>query len=293
MPRSSSQAPERVEITDLLWDWHDSGVRKRVSLDAVTERLEAAGQHRAARIVRGMPSRDGWLSTDETDALLLRVHCELQRLGEELQLARRVAETLSAWVRRQRPGVPLRVVDIGCGLGYVLRWLASYRVLGPGVELVGVDLNRHLVAHASSLAAAEGLPCRFVTGDAFEPGVAVDDGSRCMMISSGLLHHLPAAELPAFFAAQQRLEVAAFAHWDVDPSRWSTLGAWIFHVARMREPVSRHDGVLSARRAHPAATLLAAARGGTSGYELSCVDEPAWRPRLLNVLRPITGTRVG
>jgi hypothetical protein len=28
----------------------------------------------------------------------------------------------------------------------------------------------------------------------------------------------------------------------------------------MREPLSRHDGVISARRAHPATTLLAAAR---------------------------------
>ena len=59
----------------------------------------------------------------------------------------------------------------------------------------------------------------------------------------------------------------------------------------MREAVSRHDGVLSARRAHPAATLLAAARAGADEYHVSCADTPAWRPSLVHVLRPIVGIR--
>lgn len=51
------------------------------------------------------------------------------------------------------------------------------------------------------------------------------------------MHHLPEPELAEFFAAQARLGVAAFAHWDIAPCLWSTLGAWVFHQARMREPV--------------------------------------------------------
>jgi SAM-dependent methyltransferase len=225
---------------------------------------------------------------------MLRVHCELQRLGEELQLPRRMAEALRSWARpllRAQPQVPVRVVDVGCGLGYVTRWLAAHQVLGPGVELVGVDLNRVLTQHASELAAAEGLDCRFVAGDAFAPGVAVDDPDRTMMVSSGLLHHFPAEDLPDFFAAQQQLAVGAFAHWDIYPSAWTTAGAWVFHQARMREPVSRHDGVLSARRAHRAQTLLATCHAGAPDYDVSCADEPWWRPPLSEVLRPIAGTR--
>lgn len=140
---------------------------------------------------------------------------------------------------------------------------------GPGIELVGVDFDETLVDSATRLAAAETVACRFVAGDALQPGTAIEDGARTIVISSRLLHHLSTTELADFFAAQQRLGVAAFAHWDLDPSRFATLGAWIFHRARMREAVSRHDGVLFAR-AHPAAILLDAAHAGAADYRASC-----------------------
>ena len=184
---------------------------------------------------------------------------------------------------------PVRLVDVGCGVGHVVRWLAATGVLGPRVELVGVDLNSTLVRHAGLLAEREGLRCRFVTGDAFTPGLAVEHAPRTVVISTGMLHHIAAEELQAFFAAQQQLGVAAFAHWDIDPSRWATVGAWVFHRARMREAVSRHDGLLSARRAYPAAVLECAARAGVPDHALVCTDAPRWRPSLVDVLRPVSG----
>lgn len=277
------------ELTDLLQATDPaSGDRLPVRLDAVVAQLEAGGQRRAARLARRLPATGGVLDAGAIDALQVRVHCELQRLGEELQLPRRIA----AWLRHfraARPGEPIRVVDIGCGLGYVLRWLAAHDALGPDVDLVGVDLNRSLITRAAELAEVERLTCRFIAGDALTPGVAVDAGTATVVISSGLLHHLPAATLPEFFAAQRALGVAAFAHWDIDPGPWTTLGAWVFHRARMREPVSRHDGVLSARRAHPGPVLLAAARAGAPDYRPACSDGRRWAPRLSDVLRPVTG----
>jgi len=279
----------RAELTDLLWSSDPvTGERLPVRRDTVVTRLEACGQSRAARVARGLPARDGVLVAEEIDALLVRVHCELQRLGEELQLPRRIAEWIARF-RSTRPSEPIRVVDVGCGLGHVVRWLAAHKPLGPNVELVGVDLNRTLITRAAELAKAEALDCRFVAGDAFEPGVAGGGETATVVVSSGLLHHLRAADLPGFFAAQRQLGVAAFAHWDIDPGPWTTLGAWVFHQARMREPVSRHDGVLSARRAHPADVLLAAARAGAPDYDPACADGAPWWPRLSDVLRPVTG----
>jgi hypothetical protein len=179
---------------------------------------------------------------------------------------------------------------MGCGLGYVVRWLAATRLLGDRVELVGMDLNQVLVAEAARLAEAENLDCRFEHGDALADGAAVHDSTRTVVISTGLLHHLPEPVLPRFFAAQARPGVAAFAHWDIVPCAWSTLGAWVFHQARMRQAVSRHDGVVSARRAHPAGVLLAAARNGAPSYQVS-VLETKWHPRALDVLRPVLGVR--
>jgi len=185
----------------------------------------------------------------------------------------------------------VRIVDVGCGLGFVVRAMAASCALGPDVELVGVDLNPVLVAEALRLAGLEGLACRFAHGDALAPGVAVEDGARTVVISTGFIHHLPEQGLAGFFAAQARLGVAAFAHWDIAPCLWSTVGAWVFHRARMREAVSRHDGVLSARRAYAAAVLEAAARAGSPGYDIRVLEGSRWHPRALDVLRPVVGIR--
>lgn len=286
-------AARLLEITDLLWEVDPDGVPVGVAKADVLRRLRERGQRHAARIVSAFPEADGVLDPDYVDDLGFRVHCELQRLGEELQLGRRIAALLGPVVEavRGRGAGPVRVIDVGCGLGFVVRAMAASVTLGDDVELVGVDLNPVLVSGARRLAEREGLACHFLQGDALRPGVAVDEGTRCIVISSGLLHHLPESGLPDFFAAQARLGVAAFAHWDIAPCLWSTLGAWVFHQARMREPVSRHDGVVSARRSYPAGVLAAAARAGAPGYDVRVLEGSRWHPRALDVLRPVVGVR--
>ncbi|WP_323101108.1 methyltransferase domain-containing protein [Intrasporangium sp. YIM S08009] len=294
-----------VEITDLLWSFDASGRRLAIGRAEVVERLRASGQERAARLVSRMPVTDGdLLDTRHVDALGIRVHAELQRLAEELLLWRRVRATLAPLLAelRDRASVasasgeavvprPLRVVDVGCGLGYVVRALAARGDLGPDVELVGVDLNPVLVGEARRLAEVEGLAARFVIGDALDPGVAVEDGATTLVISTGLLHHLPPDALPGFFAAHARLGVAAFAHWDLVPGRIARVGAWVFHRARMREPLSRHDGNLSVRRAHDPALLRAAAATGAPGYRLPDASGGPLQVPAVEVLRPTVGVR--
>jgi SAM-dependent methyltransferase len=282
-----------LEITDLLWPVDSGGAPVPALKADVVNALRGRGQRGAARIVSTIPAAEGILDPAYVDALGLRVHRELQRLGEELQLGRRVAALLRPVVKAVRAGGAgqVRIVDVGCGLGFVVRAMAASCALGPDVELVGVDLNPVLVAEARRLAGLEGLACRFAHGDALAPGVAVEDGARTVVISTGFIHHLPEQGLAGFFAAQARLGVAAFAHWDIAPCLWSTVGAWVFHRARMREAVSRHDGVLSARRAYAAAVLEAAARGGAPGYDIRVLEGSRWHPRALDVLRPVVGIR--
>jgi hypothetical protein len=158
------------------------------------------------------------------------------------------------------------------------------RSTGIRLRMDGRRHKRTLAASEVTRAVARArLMCRFIRGDAFEPAVAIDDGAGSIVISSGLMHHRPASGLAEFFAAQARLRVAAFVHWDIAPCLWSTIGAWVFHQARMREPVSRHDGVLSARRAHPAAVLQAAAPAGAPAYDVRVLEGPRWHPRALDV----------
>lgn len=278
-----------LEISDLIVAWDPvTGERRPVRRADVAARLHEVGDRRAARIVERMPASRGILDQGAVDRLLVRVHTELQRLSEELHMAERIAELLVAAVaavRAEGAPTPLRVVDIGCGLGFIVRALAASGVLGPGVELVGVDLNRALVAEAARLAAAERLACRFVVGDAF---ALAEDAS--VYISTGLLHHIPTAELSAFFAAQDRPGTMAFVHYDIAATRLAPFGAWLFHRARMREPLGRHDGVVSARRAHHDRSLLAAASEAgdmrTFVFEATRYTNP-----FCAAMRPVIGLR--
>lgn len=263
-----------------------TGERVPVRRAEVVARLRAAGDERAARIVQRMCVIGEVLDPVAVDRLLVRVHTELQRLNEEMRMAERFAELLVPILTAIRAsGTCLRVVDIGCGLGFVVRSLAASGVLGPDVELVGVDFNRALVAEATRLAEDERLRCRFVCADAF---TLAEEAT--VYLSNGVLHHFPAGTLPGFFRAQDRAGVQAFIHYDIAATRLAPLGAWVFHRARMREPLGRHDGVASARRAHGDTVLLSAAAHAV-GMDTFLFEPPRHTNPFCAAMRPVVGTR--
>ncbi|REE97030.1 class I SAM-dependent methyltransferase [Thermomonospora umbrina] len=277
-----------LEISDLIGVWDPAtGERTPIVKSDVVALLREAGDRRAARIVERMPACGEFLDPGAVDHLFLRVHTELQRLGEELHMVQRFAELLApvlAAVRSHGPG-PLRVVDIGCGLGYAIRAFAASAVLGEDVELIGVDFNPVLVAEATRLAEAERLKCRFLHGDAFalaEPAT--------VYISNGVLHHFPVSALAGFFQAQNRPDTMAFVHYDIAATRLAPLGAWVFHRARMREPLGRHDGVASAKRAHADSVLLnATAR--LDGMDVFLFEPMRYANPFCASMRPVVGVR--
>jgi SAM-dependent methyltransferase len=253
-----------LEICDLIVRFDSSTlVALPVSKRDVVAALVAAGDPGAARIVQRLPERAGHLDQDFVKHLLVEVHCEIQRLSEEFQHGQRMRAILAPLLASMRGPVPrpLRVVDIGCGSGYVLRWLAKFGSLGADVELVGVDFNGDLVEEAASLAAEEALDVRFEHGDALRRKDGAD-----VYISTGVLHHFEPERLAEFFERQRDAQAAV--HFDFRPSRLAWLGAWVFHQLRMRQPVSRHDGVVSALRAHATDTLIGAARKGLPGFDV-------------------------
>lgn len=276
-----------LEISDLVAQWDArTGERVQVRRAEVVDRLHAAGDGRAARIVRRMPVTGEFLDPFAVDRLLIRVHTELQRLNEELHMAQRFAELLVPMLTAVRAtGSRLRVVDIGCGVGFTVRSLAASGVLGADVELVGVDFNHALVAEATRLAEDERLTCTFVRADAF----ALAEGAT-VYLSSGVLHHFAADRLPEFFRAQDRAGALAFIHYDIAATRLAPLGAWLFHRARMREPLGRHDGVASARRAHGDAVLLSAAAAAV-GMDAFLFESFRHTNPFCAAMRPVIGLR--
>jgi SAM-dependent methyltransferase len=249
--------------------------RRSVNKRAVVEEFLSLKNKQAANIVEKLPARnDGALDANEIDRLLVTVHCEMQRISEEFQHGGRVADLLNPILevlRERNLPRPLRVVDVGCGTGFVARWLSAHNALGSDVELIGADYHAALVSEAQRLASAEKLSCSFVVANAFRlaPPAAV-------YISTGILHHFRGSDLIDLFAQHSREETAAFVHFDFHPSALAPLGSWLFHVVRMREPLAKHDGVLSAVRAHSPEELLSAARAGAPDFVSAIYGTELW-----------------
>ena len=296
--------PDLLEISDLIVDFDiETMSRRPVNRDEVVERLSMVGDRPAARIVAGMPANDGVLDPDAVDRLLIRVHCEMQRLSEEFQHGRRVFEFLASLLAAlDQAGVPppYRIVDIGCGTGYVIRWLSALADFPQEVELIGVDFNEALVREAQRLSAAEQLDCRFEVINAFKMA-----RPATVYLSTGVLHHFRGDGLDDFLLQHDQPDTQAFVHYDFQPTPLARPGAWAFHYIRMREPLSRHDGVVSARRAHDADTLLNSAR--RTSFACGMYGTRVWklpiprvfhtllgvRPDLIDAFRQTLGRRVG
>lgn len=285
-----------IEILDVLWDSEmPSGDRLPVNKADARARLTDRDQHRAARLIDPLPERaDGTLEEGPVDQIFLSVHLELARLSEFVHVPQRMAAELKPMVKqlREEAGGTIRVVDVGCGVGFDTRVLAATGALGPDVEYVGLDFNSLLVDAAARLARAEDIPVRFIHGDALDPSLAIDDPARTIMISSGVLHHIGRDSLGGFFERHRELGVAGFAHFDPAPGFWAIAGGWMLHRTRMREAVSRHDGAVSMRRAFTAKELLSIA-GESIGeaYELECDDVSKLFPQPEKIVRPIVGRR--
>jgi len=286
--------PSQPEISDLIIQ-HDPATLERLPVrkNDVRSIFANLGNRKAIRVIDALPERDGFLDPAEIDRLFVVVHSEMQRLAEEFYHGGRVWELLQAVIAAIRAtGVVanfdrLRVVDIGCGIGYTVRWLAARTPLAAqGVDLVGMDLNSVLIREATRLARAENLPCRFVHGDAFSPA-----NSGHIYLSTGVLHHFRGNDLANFFCRHELHETQAFLYYDFQPSFLAGPGSWFFHVIRMRTALARHDGVLSAVRVHSAKTLVDAARAASPGFASGIYGRKIWRTPLPRVFHTLVGIR--
>lgn len=251
-----------LEITDVIVDNDPETLQRRpVRKDEALSKLRDSGASAfALQCVRRLPDEGGVLDPDAVDEVMIAAHAEMQRLWETFLHGARVANVLGEILAAARDaGIRerLRVVDVGCGCGYVLRWLAARRVLSGDVELLGVDYNRALISKATALARAERLDVRFEVANAFRLSQPAH-----VFLSTGVIHHFAAEQLPGFFRAQAERAPLAFVHFDARRSWAAPIGAWLFHKAKFRGRIGQHDGYLSAVRAHDTDVLLDAARSG-------------------------------
>lgn len=274
-----------VEVLDLIVDAAGEG-RRTVQPDTALRECERAHDRWAARLVSEIPVRDGDLDPDCVDRLVIGVHREIDRLSKASFHGPRVRALLWPMVQHVRDAghpPPYRVVDHGCGTGYLVRWLAEHGA-PLDVELVGIDTDPVLVDEATRQADRQGLACRFAVGDALEP-----DPDATVILSTALLHHLEPDQLVDYFAAQERGSAAGFLHIDLRAGPLTVLGITLSHAVLMRLSASRHDGIRSAQRAHPLDVLLDAVHAA-SEFSVVCGGLRPFDP-LGPMLTVLQGTR--
>jgi 2-polyprenyl-3-methyl-5-hydroxy-6-metoxy-1,4-benzoquinol methylase len=287
----ASWNPSQPEITDLIVQYDARSLeRVKVRKQDVVETFRMYSNRQAVRAVEAFPEQDGILDEREIDRYLLKVHWEMQRLAEEFYHGHRVWELLRVVIASMRDAglrETIRIVDVGCGIGYVIRWLAANVPLRDySIELVGMDLNGTLISEANRLATAEELPCRFVQGDAFSK-----EHPGHIFTSTGVIHHFRGDDLLKFMGKHAQPETHALLHFDFQPWLLAPVGAWFFHYLRMRTAVARHDGVLSAARAHDARTLTEAARKALPEFVSGIYGAKIWNTPAPRVFHTLVGLR--
>ena len=281
-------ADHSPEISDAIVSFDPETLKRRpVIKSEVLKQFSALGNHRAARIVDRIPDRNGVLDADAVDRLLVTSHCEMQRMSEEFQHGKRVGELLKPLLKALREGGlnrRIRIADIGCGTGFVVRWLMASAYFGDDVEIIGVDFNEALINEARRLSDAEKLNCTFVVANAFRLAQPAD-----IFLSTGILHHFRGDGLAELL--RQHRDAQAFVHFDFHSSPMAPFGSWLFHAVRMREPLAKHDGILSAVRAHKNRHLLEVARSAAPDFVSTIYGTRLWRLPIPRVFHSLVGVR--
>ena len=194
--------------------------------------------------------------------------CDPVRLRRTLDRFRVVNRAVSCWDRVYRTllrpelaaaGGPVRILDIGCGSGDVLRRLV--RLAGrDGFEVSGVGIDPDPRAFEAARAAGGERELVFRTAHSSD---LVAAGERFdVVISNHLLHHLDAAALGAVLADSEALAERVSAHSDIARGRIAYAAFAVAALPLAPGSFIRVDGLRSIRRSYTPAELAAALPSG-------------------------------
>ncbi len=161
---------------------------------------------------------------------------------------------------QQAPSKRLKIADVGCGDGYLLRRLAAKATAaGFEVDWIGYDFSVTACKLAAQKADAAGVKIRFEQVDILAGEIPE---KADVFLNSLFLHHFESADVETIFKKFRDATTQAFI---VEDLRRTVLGyflAWSCGRLLTRSPIVHYDGVVSVEGAFSIdeiQTLLASA----------------------------------
>jgi SAM-dependent methyltransferase len=201
---------------------------------------------------------------------------DLAQLNRLTLASRPTLDFLDRLVARDRQREPLRILDVGCGGGDMLRAIERWALRrGVAVELTGIDLNPYAERAAKDFT-NRSTRITFLTGDAFSYTGPVD-----VVLSSLFTHHLSSAEIVAYLRWSD--EVAARGWFVNDLCREATPYRLIGPLAKLLRwhRFVQHDGPVSFRRSFREADWQRLT--AEAGLQAEAVRMTRWTPARLCV----------
>jgi ubiquinone/menaquinone biosynthesis C-methylase UbiE len=226
-----------------------SGLRTNLSLNARADAVEMLDS--------------GHLSASEIERNL----ADMARLN---RLPGGTAASIAGIERLVGPMISPRVLDVGTGCGDIPLTFAR-----RGWPTVGVDSNHEVLAVAMRRTAAEPA-IELVAADA--RALPFDDGAFDVAHCSLLLHHLDPHDAVRTLRELGRVSTRGVVINDLRRGVLPLVATWASVMAFGRSPVTRHDGLISARRAYTLDELdsLIARAGLTRRWRSN-----RWMPRVV------------
>jgi ubiquinone/menaquinone biosynthesis C-methylase UbiE len=158
---------------------------------------------------------------------------------------------------------PHSLLDVGTGAADIpLALLHTAEVSGRELRIVGLDRSPEVLEAARSIDPRLGNLNNLELNTADGRALPYPDGAFDIVHSSMVVHHLDPPDAVAFLKEGRRVARKGVVVNDLVRSRFNWAGAWLLTRLATRNPLTRHDGPLSVRRAYTRAeaqALLASA----------------------------------
>lgn len=177
---------------------------------------------------------------------LYRTFAQFDRINRMLTSYRPL---LRSMIFRKESRREFTLVDLGCGGGDVLRWVAERsRKLGFRARLVGIDPDPRAVAYATK--ACEAFPEISIRQASFRDLSQIREelGEIAYIISNHVMHHLNSRDLRDFIRIASEHAASGLLLNDLRRSRLAYLAYGIYAAIFARKSLAAYDGKLSIMR---------------------------------------------